>query len=166
MKLLPVFPGGRSHFSLNFWASLNPGLPYFKNIFFPFIWIIDSLKNYNSIHKLFKLSNCNGKSIQKNNKRATKTCTHHHAREKKYKWATSWRNQQNDLCAQQRLRSVWSESLQCAQWVAKVSSCGQRGLWSDWADAQADLSLRWAHRSFCWFCCEMAQISYAIPCLD
>ena len=22
---------------------------------------------------------------------------------------------------------------------------------SDWADAQADLSLRWAHRSFCWF---------------
>ena len=25
-------------------------------------------------------------------------------------------------------------------------------LWSDWADAQADLSLRWAHKSFCWFC--------------
>ena len=24
----------------------------------------------------------------------------------------------------------------------------QRGLWSDWADAQADLSLRWAHRPF------------------
>ena len=24
MKLLPIFPGGRSHFSLNFWASLNP----------------------------------------------------------------------------------------------------------------------------------------------
>ena len=28
--------------------------------------------------------------------------------------------------------------------------------WSDWADAQADLSLRWAHRSFCWFCHETA----------
>ena len=27
----------------------------------------------------------------------------------------------------------------------KVSLCGQRGLWSDWADAQADPSLRWAH---------------------
>ena len=27
----------------------------------------------------------------------------------------------------------------------KVSSCGQRRLWSDWADAQAHLSLRWAH---------------------
>ena len=28
----------------------------------------------------------------------------------------------------------------------------QRRLWSDWMAAQADLSLRWAHRSFCWFC--------------
>ena len=30
-----------------------------------------------------------------------------------------------------------------------VSSCGQRRLWSDWADAQADLSLRWSQRSVC-----------------
>ena len=29
---------------------------------------------------------------------------------------------------------------------------------SNWVDAQADLSLRWAHRSFCWFCCAAAQI--------
>ena len=29
----------------------------------------------------------------------------------------------------------------------KVSSCGQRKLWSDCADAQADLSLRWTNRS-------------------
>ena len=28
----------------------------------------------------------------------------------------------------------------------KLSSCGQRRLWSDWADAQADL--RWAHTHF------------------
>ena len=27
----------------------------------------------------------------------------------------------------------------------------QRKFWSDWADAQADRSLRWAHMSFCWF---------------
>ena len=27
----------------------------------------------------------------------------------------------------------------------KLSSCRQRRLWSDWADAQAALSLRWAH---------------------
>ena len=30
-------------------------------------------------------------------------------------------------------------------WGPKLSSCGQRKLWSDWADAQADLSLRWTH---------------------
>ena len=29
----------------------------------------------------------------------------------------------------------------------KVSSCGQRRLWSDCADAQSDQSLRWAHMS-------------------
>ena len=34
--------------------------------------------------------------------------------------------------------------------VPKLSSCGQRRLWSDWANAQADL--RWAHMLFCWFC--------------
>ena len=33
----------------------------------------------------------------------------------------------------------------------KLSSCGQRKLWSDWADAQADLSLRWAHMPFSFF---------------
>ena len=30
--------------------------------------------------------------------------------------------------------------------------------WSDWADAQADLSLHWAHMQFCWFCHVMAQL--------
>ena len=41
------------------------------------------------------------------------------------------------------IRPVWSESSLCAQWVAKdpsFFSWGQRRLWSDWADAQADLS--------------------------
>ena len=33
----------------------------------------------------------------------------------------------------------------------KLSSCGQRRLWSDWVDAQADLSLRWAHSHFVGF---------------
>ena len=41
----------------------------------------------------------------------------------------------------------------------KLSSCEQRRLWSDWADAQADLSLRWAHMPFCWFCHEAAHIA-------
>ena len=30
----------------------------------------------------------------------------------------------------------------------KLSSCVQRRLWSDWVDAQADLSLRWVHSHF------------------
>ena len=29
---------------------------------------------------------------------------------------------------------------------------------SDWADAQADLSLCWAHRSLCWFCPAIAHL--------
>ena len=33
-------------------------------------------------------------------------------------------------------------------------------LWSDLADAQADLSLRWAHIPFCWFCHEAAHMAY------
>ena len=43
-------------------------------------------------------------------------------------------------------------------WRPNVSSCGQRRLWSDWADAQADLSLRWAHLPFCWLCHEAAYL--------
>ena len=49
----------------------------------------------------------------------------------------------------------------CAQWVAKdlFSSCRQWKLWSDWVDAQADLSLPWVHMSFFWFCHEVAHCS-------
>ena len=42
-------------------------------------------------------------------------------------------------------------------WVLSYPLSAQRRLWSDWADAQADLSLRWAQKSFCWFCHEAAQ---------
>ena len=34
-------------------------------------------------------------------------------------------------------------------WVLSYPLSAQRRLWSDWADAQADLSLRWAHSHFC-----------------
>ena len=43
-------------------------------------------------------------------------------------------------------------------WVLSYPLSAQQRLWSDWVDAQADLSLCWAHRSFCWFCHEAAQI--------
>ena len=45
-------------------------------------------------------------------------------------------------------------------WVLSYPLSTQRRLWSDLADAQAYLSLRWAHRSFCWFCCAGAQIVF------
>ena len=43
-------------------------------------------------------------------------------------------------------------------WVFSYQMSAMRRLWSDWVDAQADLSLRWVHRSFCWFCHEAADI--------
>ena len=54
-------------------------------------------------------------------------------------------------------RSAWV-SAQSDQSLPKISSCGQGRLWSDWAKAQTDLSLRRAHRSFYWFWHAAAQI--------
>ena len=52
---------------------------------------------------------------------------------------------------------VWSESFLCTLWVAKDLTFLQVESedWSDWVDA--DLSLCWAHWSFCWFCHAAAQ---------
>ena len=43
-------------------------------------------------------------------------------------------------------------------WVLSYPLSAQQRLWSDWADAQADLSLRWAHMPFCCFCDEAAHM--------
>ena len=53
---------------------------------------------------------------------------------------------------------VWSESSLCAQWVAKDLSFlhADSEDWSDWADAKADLSLRWAHTHFVGLSCRGA----------
>ena len=42
-------------------------------------------------------------------------------------------------------------------WVLIYPLSAQRRLWSDWADAEADMSLCWAHMPFCWLCHEAAQ---------
>ena len=49
------------------------------------------------------------------------------------------------------IRPVWSESSLCAQRVAKDPRFLHAGSedWSDWADAWAELSLRWAPMLFC-----------------
>ena len=43
-------------------------------------------------------------------------------------------------------------------------SCYQRKLWSDCADAQADLSLRWSHKSNCRFHPALAQFIFYMQC--
>ena len=59
------------------------------------------------------------------------------------------------------IRPVWSES-----WLSTLRKLGSVGthwahrLWSDWADAQADLSLCWAHLPFCSFCHEAAHLFF------
>ena len=68
-------------------------------------------------------------------------------------WATSRQNQQND-CAPSKgsdqpgyppsLIRVFTVCMKKA-WVLSYPLSTQRRLWSDWADAQADLSLCWAH---------------------
>ena len=60
------------------------------------------------------------------------------------------------------IRPVWSESSLCAQWVAKDPSFlhADSEDWSDWADAQSDLSVRWAHSHFVGFV--MSQLFYTV----
>ena len=48
-------------------------------------------------------------------------------------------------------------------WILSYPLSAQRRLWSDWTDAQADPSLRWAHMPFCWICHALAQF-YLITC--
>ena len=74
-------------------------------------------------------------------------------------WATTWLNQQNECTPSEdsdqpghppsliRVFAVRSMD----SWGPKISSCGQRRLWSDWVDAQADLCLRWGHTHFVGF---------------
>ena len=74
------------------------------------------------------------------------------------------------MCAQRRLRSAWAsaksvQGLRCAP----NGSLRTQAFFMRTAktlirlDAQADLSLRWAHKSFCWFCHEAARI-VLLPC--
>ena len=43
-------------------------------------------------------------------------------------------------------------------WVLSYPLSALQRLWSDWASALSDLSLRWVHRSFCWFCLEVLHL--------
>ena len=98
-------------------------------------------------------------------------------------WAALWQNQQNGMCADDKWVGTWQnqqsdrapskDSDQPGHlpslirifavrmkkaWVLSYPLRAQWRLWSDWADAQADLSLHWAHMSFCWFWHEAAHL--------
>ena len=73
-------------------------------------------------------------------------------------WAASWQNQQNDCAPSEDSDQPGHPPSLIRVFVRlmgsqgpKLSSCGQRRLWSDWADAQADLSLCWVHTHFVGF---------------
>ena len=65
-------------------------------------------------------------------------------------------------------RPVWWVFAVCSvgSWGPNFSSHGQRRLWSDWADAQTDPSLCWAHKPFCWFYHEAAQMQMGKENID
>ena len=80
-------------------------------------------------------------------------------------WAVSWQNQQNGMCTQRDsdqpghspslisgIRPVWSvfPVRMKKAWVLSYPLSAQQRLWSDWADAQADLIF--------WFCHDAAHI--------
>ena len=63
-------------------------------------------------------------------------------------WAATWQNQQKE-CVPSLIR-VFAVRMKKAWFLSYPLSTQQR-LWSDWADAQADLNLRWAHSHFVGF---------------
>ena len=68
-------------------------------------------------------------------------------------WANARQNQQNDLRAQQRLRSDWADQSDQNLWAAK-DLC----IFMQTVIRMGGLSLHWAHGSFCWFCRAAAHI--------
>ena len=82
-------------------------------------------------------------------------------------WAT-WQNKQNDCAPSEdsdqpghppSLIRVFADRMKQA-WVLSYPLSAQRRLWSDWADAQADLRLRWTHSHFVGFVVSWLQLSW------
>ena len=83
----------------------------------------------------------------------------HRCKHLKMKWAASWQNQQSDCAPSEdsdkpghppSLIRVYAVRMK-KPWALSYPLSAQRRLWSDWADAQADLSLRCAHIHFVGF---------------
>ena len=74
-------------------------------------------------------------------------------------WAATWQNQQSDCAPSEdsdqpghlpSLIRVFAVRMKKA-WVLSYPLSTQQRLWSNWADAWADLSLRWVHSHFVGF---------------
>ena len=80
-------------------------------------------------------------------------------KQKKTIRAATWQNQQNECAPSEDSDQPWHPPCLIRvfavhmkkAWVLKYPLSGQRRLWSDWADAQADRSSRWAHSHFVGF---------------
>ena len=70
-----------------------------------------------------------------------------------YIWAATWQNQRSDCAPSEDSDQlghppslIWVFAVRMKKaWVLSYSLSAQWRLWSDWADAHADLSLCWAH---------------------
>ena len=95
--------------------------------------------------------------------------TQEHAEQENSRLTATWQNQQNKCAPSEHsdqpghppsLIRVFAVCIR-KHWVLSYPLSAQRGLWSDWADALADLSLSLlGTHLFCWFCHEAAQMSH------
>ena len=85
------------------------------------------------------------------------------------KWAATWQNQQSGCATSEdsdqsghpsSLNRVFAVHMK-KPWVLSYPFSAQRRLWLDWAIAQADLSLRWAHNHVVGFV--MSWLKYEKP---
>ena len=107
----------------------------------------------------FPLKTLNGKRIQHYGQHQIQLFNKTHAKSQEDKWAATWQNQRNDCAPSEdsdqpghppSLIRVFAVRMKKA-WVLSFPLSAQRRLWSDWVDAQADLSLRWADTHFVGF---------------
>ena len=85
-------------------------------------------------------------------------------------WAATWQNQESECAPSEdsnqpghlpSLIRVFAVRMKKA-WVLSYSLSAQRILWSDWANAQADLSLRWAHTHFVGFVMSLTPLVFSL----
>ena len=148
--------------SFNFISSLDTSHLLFKNTLYSYSPTVVVLLNTDIIALLIEVqpiirqfhNSClNSCKIFKYSVRAD--CFHmSRLVTKPIKWALRPAKTQNSLPSLIRVFAVRMKK----SWALSYPLSPLRRLWSDWADAQADLSLRWAQSSFCWFCHEAAHI--------